>query len=303
VSKAEDGFVLPYRHHARWWCATFKHVVNSRGASLLSLFAASSGFCCDCIAPPLCQRIFNADVILVGTVTDDGMESPGARPGRDTQFVIEEILKGLPKGTKTVAVNPSRETDCWIPLEKGRRYLVIARGATGDLHTGLCSGTDEIDKTGKDLPQVRRLARIPRPIASPSRNIEVRVEWWDGTPADDAYVYCATEPDDPCVARSTTAELTGAAGVATCVVPSDSPVFIAVSELRGEPYVPRKFIFGEELFQEIFLDDMASNAVLYTKVVTSTSVVGQSAVSTIDSGWGGRGILRPANVTIKVRRR
>jgi hypothetical protein len=265
--------VLPYRHRIRWCCTIFKHVVNRSGASLLLLLAAGSAFCCDCIAPPLCQRIFNADVIFIGKVTDDGADSPGARPGRDTQVVIEEILKGLPKGAKTVAVNPSRETDCWIRLEKGLRYLVIAHGATGDLHTGSCSGTAEIDKTGKDLPLIRSLARIPRPIAAPSRNIEVKVKWWDGTPADDAYVYCATEPDDPCVARSIAAERTGTEGVATCAVPSESPVFIAVSELRGEPYVPRQFFFDEELFQEIFLDDIAEVEVPPGNKLTSVELV------------------------------
>jgi hypothetical protein len=261
----EDGTVPFYCHHLRLCRTSSNYVGHRRGPLLLLLLSATSAFCCDCIAPPLCQRIFSANVVVIGRVTDDGIDRIGARPGRDTQFVVEEILKGLPKGTQTMAVNPSRATDCWIHLKKGRRYLVIAHGAAGDLYTGACSGTDEIDKILPDLSEIRRLASIPQVIAAPLRSMEVRVKWWDGAPAEDAYVECTTEPNDSCVAPSTTAERTGAAGVATCMMPWDAPVFIAVSTLRGEPYVPRLFMFGEELFQDIFLDDIA-----YVKMPPST---------------------------------
>jgi hypothetical protein len=221
------------------------------------LLAAVSALGCDCIAPPLCQRVFNTDVIFIGKVVDDGVDIPGARPTRDTEFAIQEVLKGLPGGSKTVAVNPSRDTDCWFPLEKGRRYLIFAWRGQGELRTALCSGSDEFERAGRDLVDIRKLAKVPRPPASPRRNIEATVKWWDGAPVEGAFVICKTEPDDPCVANETSVAVTDARGIATCEMPSDLSSFAVVSELRGQPYKPPRFAFGAEVFQEIFLDDLA----------------------------------------------
>ena len=240
---------------------------------MLLLLAAGSAFCCDCKAPPLCRRVFSAGAIFIGKVTDDGADTPGARPSRDTQFAIEENIKGLPKGTKTAVVNPSRETGCWIPFERGHRYLVIAFGTPADLGTGMCSGSGEIEKAGKELVEIRKLAQVPPPVPAPPRSIRARVTWWDGAPVQEAYVECRTDPDDPCVAPTVAAVRTDAAGVAECKVPSDSSAAVFVGTMLGDRYNPPRFLFGHEIFEEIFLDDPFDAQVPFGPNATRLEVV------------------------------
>jgi hypothetical protein len=59
-------------------------------------------------------------------------------------MIVEEVLRGLSEDVREVDVDSSSGTSCYVPLEKGERWVIYgdsdSRGSTL-IHTGVCSGS------------------------------------------------------------------------------------------------------------------------------------------------------------------
>jgi hypothetical protein len=146
---------------------------------LVLILAPSVGQACRCIDQgPLCAS-FNheAGTVFRGKVVEltllrpapqsvqnlDGTTSSIVQAGRyKVRFEVAEMFRGAPAAEFTVYTT---EGGCGFPFSRGAQYVVFAspEGATGQLVTGLCSHTHELDpaQNDPDVAWMRGLATAP----------------------------------------------------------------------------------------------------------------------------------------------
>jgi len=101
-----------------------------RALALVLLIAcgAAPGWPCSCRGPrPACAYL-EADAIFLGRVIFTNHDA-GSGISQETlvRFDVEEIFKGLPRGTKDVWIDPGSFTSCYEEYLLGQRYLIVAR--------------------------------------------------------------------------------------------------------------------------------------------------------------------------------
>jgi hypothetical protein len=118
-------------------------------AAVLALGAAFGGSAaaCDCRIPSPCQGLREAAAVFTGVATSEG--------GAPVRFAVGEAFSGVRAG-ETVAVENRTGSDCEMPYETGRRYLVYAYGNGGaTLAAGRCSGSRPLDEAAAELRILR----------------------------------------------------------------------------------------------------------------------------------------------------
>ena len=102
----------------------FKWAILFSGVIISSLV----GFACECGPPaPACAYISVAPVVFVGTPAFSNDDGSGTFLQQTLyKFMVEEIFKGLPEGTKEVWIDPGSFTSCYAEYKLGVKLLVFA---------------------------------------------------------------------------------------------------------------------------------------------------------------------------------
>lgn len=123
-------------------------VLLAVSAAVLAAVAgpASACSCADLTAEFLEDR---ADVIFTGVVLEvadphGGRMQVSSGDPLAWLFEVEDVEQGDVRGPVWVRSARS-EASCGFPFERDGRYRVLARGAPGELRSGLCDGTAAVD--------------------------------------------------------------------------------------------------------------------------------------------------------------
>lgn len=142
---------------------------NSRGLLLLLLiilfFPVSRANACECAAPEgsieeqIMEDRQSADVIFSGTVKD--IQSVPPKKGKTidyqrTEFSMDEVFKGQ-VFDRIYVVYTTMATSCGYAFHVDETYLVYAyEHKDGKYHTGLCTGTDFLQRKRKEELEILR---------------------------------------------------------------------------------------------------------------------------------------------------
>lgn len=122
---------------------------------------------CTCAPPgPPAQEMERADAVFTGKVVSIGAAHvPGDEPKwpsrLEVTFRLLGVWKGLAEGERVTVYTASQSAACGFEFEDGKKYLVYAYDAGGELTATLCSRTALLKRAEEDLQAlgtpVRRL--------------------------------------------------------------------------------------------------------------------------------------------------
>ena len=119
--------------------------------------APASLSACTCAPPgPPQQELERADAVFSGKVESI---QPAPRPEDDPQWPsrlevtlrLRAVWKGVPEGERVTVFTASQSAACGFGFEKGKKYLVYAYDAGGELTATLCSRTSLLKRADEDL--------------------------------------------------------------------------------------------------------------------------------------------------------
>jgi hypothetical protein len=113
----------------------------STGTPLTVAPGQASG--CECEDLSTQEKLEQCTYAFTGMVFEAG--SPSKQKRRAILLDVDEIFKGSPKPEMKV-VTDVMGTDCDIPFDEGRNYLVYARWEWGQAVTSRCMGTKLLDR-------------------------------------------------------------------------------------------------------------------------------------------------------------
>lgn len=115
-------------------------------------FAAPLVLACDCAGLSLDQAVKNADVVFTAEAVEVSATSRG-----EAKLHLERLYKGK---SGAVVLMVATGDNCTFTFEKGQRYLVFARAASGGkLQTSICTRTAKKTEptTAKDIEKLEKL--------------------------------------------------------------------------------------------------------------------------------------------------
>lgn len=131
---------------------------RTAGVLLALLYASSPDLAaaCDCFGQPTCATTWNADLVFVGTATR--VSAPSARV-EDTEFTIEEWLRGKQVDAKVTLHSEGIGFSCDYDFTQGVKYLVMAQRRGGVWTAVLCGGTRPFPSAASDVNEIRNTVR------------------------------------------------------------------------------------------------------------------------------------------------
>jgi hypothetical protein len=112
---------------------------------------------CTCAPPgPPRQELERADAVFTGKVESiEPAPSSGDNPRWPSRLEVTlrllGVWKGLPEGDRVTLYTASQSAACGFGFEEGKKYLVYAYDADGELTATLCSRTALLKRAQDDL--------------------------------------------------------------------------------------------------------------------------------------------------------
>lgn len=130
---------------------------------ILMIFGiASVAYACSCI-PQSTQEHFNQnDVVFTGKVVNK--DSKMLSDYYVVTFEVYKQYKGDVVSKNIEIVTHQSSATCGVNFEEGKEYVVFASDADGELMTGLCSGTSDLEyaqETVNELEYIKNNGSIP----------------------------------------------------------------------------------------------------------------------------------------------
>ncbi len=142
------------------------HVGQMRGGKFISfciaagcLMTATPALACTCAAPATAEQalqqssaVFSGKVIEIYRPFLDRIGITRSHTHR-VRFEITKPWKGVKSKEFVVTTRLSGEA-CGYPFERGKEYLVYVVDTSGDIETGICTGTREIAGAESEMKEL-----------------------------------------------------------------------------------------------------------------------------------------------------
>ena len=115
---------------------------------------------CDCFGRPACETSWDADLVFVGTAATVSEPVAGVE---DTEFTIEEWLRGERVGAKITLRSEGVGFSCAYGFKPGVKYLVMANRRAGVWTAALCGGTLSFPGAESTAKEIRSAVRSRAP--------------------------------------------------------------------------------------------------------------------------------------------
>ena len=125
-------------------------------AILLGVGSLSPAVACDCFGRPVCSSMWEAGVVFVGTATN---VSTVARGVEETQFTVDEWLRGEQLGLQVTLRSEGIGISCDYDFEAGVKYLVMASRRNGTWMAFGCGGTRPFPQASSTLDEIHQALR------------------------------------------------------------------------------------------------------------------------------------------------
>lgn len=154
------------RRSRRSRCTPSVLLVVVLGLVSLASVARSLPACTCAPAGPPQQELERADAVFSGRVEAIG---PAPMPHDDPKWPsrlevtlrLLAVWKGIPDGERVTVYTASQSAACGFGFEKGKRYMVYAYDAGGELTATLCSRTALLKQAEDDLADLGPSVRQP----------------------------------------------------------------------------------------------------------------------------------------------
>jgi hypothetical protein len=140
---------------------------------LALVLTAGPAHACSCVARAFPEQLAVADAVLTGTAVsreDPAGSGPVVSSARSVRwgFSVDAVHRG-DLGARVTVVAAAGEASCGIAFTPGVRYVVVGtRDVTGDVRTGLCTGTAQVTTLSPaDLAAIGAGRLVPPPPGSP----------------------------------------------------------------------------------------------------------------------------------------
>lgn len=127
---------------------------------LLCVSSPDLAAACDCAVLPTCATTWDADLVFVGTATRVAEPSAGVE---DTEFAIEEWLRGERVDAKITLHSEGVGASCDYDFTPGVKYLVMAHRRAGVWTAALCGGTRPFPNAVSAVNEIRNALRSRAP--------------------------------------------------------------------------------------------------------------------------------------------
>lgn len=124
----------------------------SVSTALAAFAVAGTAYACSCIQSTPAELYTRAEVVFSGTV--EAVAQPFGPQMITYSFKVDHTWKGSVGTTTSIRSHESTAT-CGMPMEKGKRYVVLAFQGENGLETNLCSGTAEYEQSEGMLTYLR----------------------------------------------------------------------------------------------------------------------------------------------------
>ena len=125
-------------------------------AILFGAASVSPALACDCGGQPVCASVWEAGVVFVGTATSVSTVAPGVE---ETQFTVDEWLRGEQLGRQVTLRSEGIGLSCEYDFNAGVKYLVMASRRNGIWMAFLCGGTSPFPQASSALDEIHQALR------------------------------------------------------------------------------------------------------------------------------------------------